>query len=159
MDAAWNGSGQAHAQAASGLRLAARHNRGRFLVAYMNEADLVLMDAAGFHDTIDPVAGQAEDRVDPPIDQALDQDFRGRSGHSLFAYLSRFASGVSSGDVTSHRKSRVWSLPPSASASAIGVIRRDYCVGNSPRVTDTFICCCLRSTLNVTVSPGLCPLM
>ncbi len=76
VDAPGAGRGQAHPEAAGELRVAARHERGRFLVAHLYEPDPVLPGAQRLHDPVDAVAGQAEHDVDSPAQQRLDQDIR-----------------------------------------------------------------------------------
>src|SRR5438105_12668846 len=41
---------------------------------HQEESDLVLVPADALHDPVDPVAGQAKDGVDVPIDQPLDKE-------------------------------------------------------------------------------------
>ena len=46
--------------------------KGRcFLVAYLNELDLVLVRAQGLEDAVDAVAGKAEDGVRAPVYKAF----------------------------------------------------------------------------------------
>jgi hypothetical protein len=42
-------------------------------VADVDETDLALPLAAGFHDAVDAVARQAEDGINAPIDEMLDE--------------------------------------------------------------------------------------
>jgi hypothetical protein len=42
-------------------------------VARHNEANAILADAQGLDDAIDAITGQAEDDLDVPLDQRLDQ--------------------------------------------------------------------------------------
>ena len=81
VDAARARGRQAHAQASGELGVAAGHERGGFFVPHMDETDLVLVRAQRFHDAVDPVAGESEDGVDTPVDEALDEVVGGCSGH------------------------------------------------------------------------------
>ncbi len=72
---------QAHAQPAAELRVRGCGERGRFLVANLDEADLLLVRAQGLHDPVDAVAGQAEHDVHAPLDQGLDQHVSCGLGH------------------------------------------------------------------------------
>ena len=67
MDAAGAGSGQADAEPAGVLGIGAGHEGGRFLVAHLDEADLVLALAQRFHDAVDAVAGEAKDDFHSPV--------------------------------------------------------------------------------------------
>ena len=73
VDAARPGRGQADAQPAGVLGVAAGGERGGLLVPHLDEADLVLVRAQRLEDAVDAVAGEAEDRVHAPVDQPLDQ--------------------------------------------------------------------------------------
>src|SRR4030095_6435509 len=73
VDAAWTGGGEADAELAGELRVAAGHQGGRFLVPDLHEADLVVSDAQRLHDAVDAVAGQPEDHVDAPVVDRVDQ--------------------------------------------------------------------------------------
>jgi hypothetical protein len=59
------------------LPVGTRGQRGRLLVADVDEADLVGVRAQCFHHAVDPVARKPEHNVDPPFDQTLDQLIRG----------------------------------------------------------------------------------
>ena len=67
VDAARAGGGQADAQPAGVLGVAAGHERRRLLVAHLDEADRVLALAQRLHDAVDAVAGQAEDDLHAPV--------------------------------------------------------------------------------------------
>ena len=73
VDAAGAGGGEADAEPAGVLGVAAGHERRRLLVPHLDEADLVLALAQRLHDAVDAVAGQAEDDVDAPVVQGVDQ--------------------------------------------------------------------------------------
>ena len=73
--------GEADAQPAGELGVAAGGERRRLLVAALDEADLVLVLAQGLEDPVDPVAGEAEDRVHAPVDQLLDDHVARRLRH------------------------------------------------------------------------------
>jgi hypothetical protein len=66
VNAAGTSVGEAAAELACELGVAARHERGRFLVADLHEADFVLMRSDRLHDPIDAIAGHAEDHIDAP---------------------------------------------------------------------------------------------
>jgi hypothetical protein len=51
-------------------------------VAHLYEAHRGLPRAQGFHDAVDTVARQAEDRIHAPINDAFDQYIRSRPSHS-----------------------------------------------------------------------------
>ena len=76
MDAAGSGSGDAGSQASSELGPGARHKGRRFLMAHLDEANLVLPLAQRFDDAVDAIAGYSEDRVDAPIEHGLHQNIR-----------------------------------------------------------------------------------
>src|SRR6185312_2138822 len=73
MNATGAGSGKADAEASAGLVVRAGHESGRFFVAHLNEANLVLPGAQSFHDAVDTVARKAKDNVYSPLNKALDQ--------------------------------------------------------------------------------------
>ncbi len=91
----------AAAQPASVLGVGSRHESCRFLVAHLDEADLVRVLAKRFHDSVDAVARQAKDRVDAPTMDRLNQTISGRAHQHLHRRrnleLARVASGGSSG--------------------------------------------------------------
>jgi hypothetical protein len=47
----------------------------------MDELDLVLARPEGLDDAVDPIAGEAEDGVDAPLDQRLDKNVAAGPGH------------------------------------------------------------------------------
>ncbi len=73
MNAAGAGGGDADADAAGEFGIGAGGKGGGFLVAHVDEADAVFVLAEGFKDAIDAVAGNAEDRVHTPGNEAFDQ--------------------------------------------------------------------------------------
>ncbi len=87
VDAARPGGGHADAEPAGVLGIAAGGEGGGFLVAHLDELDLVLVRAQRLEDAVDAVAGEAEDRLDAPVDQPLDQQvghgFRHRTVSSV----------------------------------------------------------------------------
>ena len=66
--------GEADTQPARELGVSAGHKRGGFLMANLDEANIVLALPQRLHDPVDPVAGNSEYRVHAPVDQAVDQD-------------------------------------------------------------------------------------
>jgi hypothetical protein len=73
MDAARTRGGQADVKPAGGLGIAGRHERRRFIVVDENKSDLVLVAAKSLHDPVDAVAGEAEDSINIPFGEPLDQ--------------------------------------------------------------------------------------
>ena len=71
-----SGRREAHAELAGVLRVAARHERRRFLVPDLDERDAVLVRAECFHESVDAVSGQTEDDAHAPVDQAADEEVR-----------------------------------------------------------------------------------
>src|SRR5207247_1896519 len=83
MDAARSGRGEADAEAAGELRVAAGHERGGLFMADLDESDRVLFLAERLHDAVDAVAGESEDRVDAPFLKHVDEDVCGRLSHRV----------------------------------------------------------------------------
>ena len=81
VDAAGPGGREADAEPAGELGVAAGHEGGGLLVAHLDEADLVLALAQGLHDAVDAVAGQAEDDIDAPVVNRVDENVGGSRGH------------------------------------------------------------------------------
>ncbi len=81
MDGAWPRCGQAHAEPTGRLGITGGHEGGGLLVMDEDEADPVLVASEPFHDAVDAVAGQAEDGVDTPVRQSLDEHLRRNCGH------------------------------------------------------------------------------
>ncbi len=82
VDAAGAGGCKAHAQAAGELSIGAGHKCRRFLVPHVDEANLILCLAQRLHDTVNAVAGQAEDRIDTPVHQLFYQHISSSHHHS-----------------------------------------------------------------------------
>ena len=78
---------QAYPDLPGRLGVRGRHEGGGLLVMDQEEADLVLVPAQRFHDPVDPVPGQAEDGVDAPVGQPLDQCFRCDPCHHCLRFL------------------------------------------------------------------------
>ena len=74
---------QADAQLAGELGVATGHQSRGFLVADLNEADLVTPLAQRLHEAVDPVAREAEDDLDAPVPDRLDQNVRRRECHAF----------------------------------------------------------------------------
>ena len=70
--------GDADAEAARELGVAAGHEGRGLLVADLDEAHLVLPRPEGLHQPIDAVAGQPEDHVHFPVDQPIDDELGSR---------------------------------------------------------------------------------
>src|SRR5690606_16240384 len=76
MDAARPRSGQAAAELAGVLRVAAGHKRRRLFVPHLNETYFVLLLAQRFHDAVDAVARDAEDHFHAPVANGVDEYVR-----------------------------------------------------------------------------------
>ena len=76
MRAAGAGGGEADAEAAGPLGIGRGHEGRRLLMAHLDEADAVLPRPERLHDAVDAVSGQAEDELDAPLDERLDEDVR-----------------------------------------------------------------------------------
>src|ERR671922_2844140 len=87
MDPARSRRREAHTQATGELRVATRHECRRFFVPHLDEPNAVLARTQRLHDPVDAVAGQAEDDVDVPVQQGLDQYVSRRLRHA--ALLAR----------------------------------------------------------------------
>ena len=83
MDASRTGSGETAAEFSGELGPGARHKRGGFLVANVDEAHFVLLLTKGFHDPVDAVARQSKNRIDAPLIDGVDENFRGVLCHVL----------------------------------------------------------------------------
>src|SRR5437667_10026836 len=81
MNAARAGVGQAYAQLACIFGIGAGHEGGRFLMAHLDEADLLLVRPQRFHDAVNAVSGKAEDGVYSPIHQAFNHHVSSSLGH------------------------------------------------------------------------------
>src|SRR4051812_30720882 len=68
VNAAGTGGCNAYAQPSGEFRIAARGERSGFLVANLNEPQLLLIFAQRLEDAIDSVAGEPKDGVHSPID-------------------------------------------------------------------------------------------
>ena len=73
MDASGSRRRETDSEPARVLRVAARCERGRFLVSHLHEGDLLLPRAQCFEDAVDPVTGKSEDRIDAPFDEPVDE--------------------------------------------------------------------------------------
>ena len=71
VDAAGAGGGDADADAAGVLGVADGGEGGGFFVADLDEAELVFVGAEGFEEAVDAVAGETEDGVDAPLEEAF----------------------------------------------------------------------------------------
>src|SRR5258707_593886 len=74
MNAAGTRSRQANAEASGVFGVGARHERGRLLVAHLDEADFVLPLAKRFNDAVDAVSEEAEHDFDTPILKRVNED-------------------------------------------------------------------------------------
>src|SRR5262249_6904534 len=82
------GGSEAHSQFAGELGIPGRHECGRFFVAHLYKTNLLLARAQRLHDSVDPVAGKAKDRIDSPIDEGLNQNICCCHGGHLHSFLS-----------------------------------------------------------------------
>jgi hypothetical protein len=74
MGRARSGRGEADAELSGELRISHGRHRRDFLVPDVNIVKLVVTGAQRFHEAVDPVPGQPEDRIDAPFHQAIDED-------------------------------------------------------------------------------------
>ena len=81
VDAAGTRGGDAGAEPSRPLGVGASHEGGGLLVAHLDEADLLLLLPQRLDDAVDAVAGDAENRVDAPVDQGVNQNVRRRGRH------------------------------------------------------------------------------
>ena len=83
VDGARPGGGEADADVASELGVAARHEGGELLVGGLDELDAVnLVEAA--EDAVDPVAGIAVDALDAVVGKALEDVLADGAAHASF---------------------------------------------------------------------------
>ena len=87
MDGTGPAGREADAEPPRELRVAARGECGRLLVATLDEPDLVAILAEGFEDAVDPVAGQSEGGIHTPSEKLLDDDVTRRLSHGASAFL------------------------------------------------------------------------
>ena len=73
VDRARAAGGDANAEPPGELGVAAGGERRPFLVTDLNEPDLLAQFPQRFHEAVDPVPWDAEDRVDPPLDEPVEQ--------------------------------------------------------------------------------------
>jgi hypothetical protein len=76
MNRARTGSGEAHADFAGKFRVATRHERGHFFVARLDKFNFMIGFFRAFeraHNSVDAIAGIAEDAPDAPLMKSLDQ--------------------------------------------------------------------------------------
>ena len=73
MDATRAGRREAATELAGEFGIAAGHERRRFLMSHLHEADLILVRADRLHDAVDAIAGHAEDDVYIPGNKCLDE--------------------------------------------------------------------------------------
>ena len=81
MQPARPGRREADAESPGELGVAARHEGGGLLVADLDEANRLAAFAQRLHDAVDAVARQAEDRIDAPVLQHLNQNVSSRLSH------------------------------------------------------------------------------
>jgi hypothetical protein len=89
VDSAGSRRREADAEPSGELRIAHRRQRRRLLVPHLHEADLVLPGAQRLHDAVDAVARQAEDGVDAPGDEGVDEQVCGGLGHDALPVMER----------------------------------------------------------------------
>lgn len=73
MNAARAGGGDADADAAGEFGIRAGGEGSGFLVPHVDETNAVLVLTQSFEDAVDAIAGQTENRVHTPGDEAFDQ--------------------------------------------------------------------------------------
>ena len=81
MDAAGTRGREAHAQFPGPFGIAAGHEGRALLVPHLHETDLVLTRPERLHDPVDPVARQAEDDLDLPIQQCFNERIGSGASH------------------------------------------------------------------------------
>jgi hypothetical protein len=77
MHGAWAGGCHADPELARVLRIPGGHEGGGFFVAYRDEANLILSLAQRLDDRVDAIADDAEDELNVPSEQRLDENVRG----------------------------------------------------------------------------------
>src|ERR1022692_1546550 len=77
MHGAWPGGRQTNAEFARVLRIPRGHEGSRLFVAYRDEADPILALAQRLDDRVDAVPDDAEDELNIPSDQRLNENVRG----------------------------------------------------------------------------------
>lgn len=73
MRAAGSGRCETYAELSGELGIGTRHEGGRFLMPDLDEPDPILALAQRLHDAVDAISGKAEDDLDIPFDQRVNQ--------------------------------------------------------------------------------------
>src|SRR6185369_10455254 len=81
MNAARTGGREADAELPRVFRVAAGHEGCGLFVPHLDEADMSLLLAQRFHDSIDAVARQTEDDTHAPFAEGLNENIGGGNGH------------------------------------------------------------------------------
>ena len=69
------------------FRVSTSHERGGFLVAYLDESNLVRALSKRFHDSVDAVSGQTKYHIDSPVTNSINQNVRRRRFHCTIPLL------------------------------------------------------------------------
>src|SRR5262249_5862964 len=77
------GGGQAAAELPGELGVAARGKACRFLMAHLDEADLLLPLPQRLHYAVNPVSRNPEDDLDSPVVDSVDKNVRGSNIHAI----------------------------------------------------------------------------
>src|SRR5690349_16105709 len=88
MYAARTGRSDAGAQFSRIFGVTAGHERRGFFVSCLNEANAILFLTERFNNSVDPIAGYAEDGIHSPFDDCFVHDFRGCNGHAWSVLLA-----------------------------------------------------------------------
>ena len=81
VNAARPGRSQADTEPAGVFGVGARHKRGRFFMADLDEPNTILPSAERFHDAVDAVAGQTEHDFDTPALDRVNENIAPCPGH------------------------------------------------------------------------------
>lgn len=84
MESAGAGCAETDPQLAGVLGVSACHKGGGFFMAHLDEPNLLLTLAQGFHDPVDAIAGQTKDDLYTPIVKGIDQNLCGCLCHQIF---------------------------------------------------------------------------
>ena len=88
VNSTWTRRCEADTQPAREFGVSAGHERGGFLMANLDKADIVLALPQRLHNPIDPVAGNSKYRVHTPIEEAVNKNISGGSCHGISEKLS-----------------------------------------------------------------------
>jgi hypothetical protein len=78
---------QTDAEPAGELRIAARHEGRRLLVAHLHEPNAILALPQRLHDPVDAVTRQPEDDADVPVGERIDEQIGSRRRHRVLSAI------------------------------------------------------------------------